>query len=82
MRRSDVAGQYGPHGFMMLLPRTSETGALGCCERLRALLEQPPSLRGPLRAYFGVAALDGAEETITTLLSRAEERLEEARSAN
>jgi GGDEF domain-containing protein len=80
-RRTDVAGQYGPHGFMMLLPRTAEPGALACCERLRTLLEQPPwPVHGPLRACFGVAGLDNVEEaTITKLLSRAEERLEAAR---
>jgi diguanylate cyclase (GGDEF)-like protein len=81
-RRSDVAGQYGPHGFMMVLPRTSEPGAVVFCERLRSLLEQDASpLRGPLRAYFGVAAVDTeAGTTITKLLRQAEERLEEAKS--
>jgi diguanylate cyclase (GGDEF)-like protein len=81
-RRSDVAGQYGPNGFMMVLPRTPEPAALGCCERLRTLLEQPASsLRGPLRACFGVAAVDAAEgASVTKLLSRAEERLEEAKT--
>ncbi len=81
-RRSDVAGQYGPHGFMMLLPRTAEQAALGCCDRLRTLLEEPPwPLRGPLRACFGVSGLEIEEgTTITKLLSRAEERLEEARA--
>ncbi len=81
--RSDVAGQYGPHGFMMVLPRTSAPGAFVFCERLRTLLEQDASpLRGPLRACFGVAAVDGEENTtITKLLRRAEERLEEAKES-
>ena len=81
-RRCDVGGQYGPHGFMLVLPQTPEPGAVGCCERLRSLLEQDASpLRGPLRACFGVAAVDAEEgTTITKLLSRAEGSLEEAKA--
>ncbi len=81
-RRCDVAGQYGPHGFMLVLPRTSEPAAFGCCARLRPLLEQPASpLRGPLRACFGVAVVEVEESTtIARLLRQAEERLEEAKT--
>jgi GGDEF domain-containing protein len=82
-RRCDVAGQYGLHGFMLLLPRGSEAEALGCCRRLRALLEQPPpgGPAPPAHACFGVAAFSPAAATAQGLLSRAEERLEEARQA-
>ena len=80
-RRCDVAGQYGAHGFMLVLPRTAEPAAVDCCRRLRTLLEQPAcELRGPLRACFGVAALEpDAGGTVTKLLRRAEERLEAAK---
>jgi diguanylate cyclase (GGDEF)-like protein len=81
-RRSDVAGQYGPNGFIMVLPRTPQSGARGCCRRLAALLEELPTpLRGPVRACFGLAAVDDEQRsTITMLLSRAEEDLEEAKN--
>jgi GGDEF domain-containing protein len=77
-RRCDVAGQYGLHGFMLLLPRGSEAEARGCCRRLRAMLEQLPG-GAAARAWFGVAAFSPATATAQRLLSRAEERLESAR---
>jgi diguanylate cyclase (GGDEF)-like protein len=80
-RRCDVAGQYGSHGFMLLLPRTGEAAALGLCRRLRQVLEEGPSGCGPLRACFGVAALEAEEGTsLTRLLRRAEDRLEAAKN--
>jgi GGDEF domain-containing protein len=80
-RRCDVAGQYGLHGFMVLLPRGGPAEALGCCRRLRRLLEQPSPGGRPLHACFGVAAFSAAADTAQGLLSRAEERLERARLA-
>ena len=80
-RRCDVAGQYGPQGFMLLLPRTTGAAGVGACRRLQAILESPPApLRGPIRACFGVAELHGTEPSaVKALLVRAEERLEQAR---
>jgi len=80
-RRCDVAGRYGLHGFMVLLPRGGEAEALGCCRRLRALLERPAEggPAPPLLAWFGVAGFSPAAATVQALLSRAEERLEKAR---
>ncbi len=79
-RRSDVAGQYGLQGFMMLLPQTDESGAAGCCGRLRQILEQPTETPGPLRVWFGVACFSPDTHSVKSLLSRAEERLERVRS--
>jgi diguanylate cyclase (GGDEF)-like protein len=78
-RRCDVAGQYGPHGFMLLLPGTAEPGAVSTCERLQQAFEQPP---GPLPvvASFGIAACAEAATTPTRVLSRAEERLEQGKA--
>jgi diguanylate cyclase (GGDEF)-like protein len=78
-RRSDVAGQYGLQGFMMLLPQTDENGAAGCCRRLRQILEEPAPTTGPfgpLRVWFGVACFSPNTHSVKGLLSRAEERLE------
>jgi diguanylate cyclase (GGDEF)-like protein len=78
-RRSDVAGQYGLQGFMMILPQTGEAGATGCCRRLRQLLEQPAETSGPfgpLRVDFGSACFSAEVSSVKSLLRRAEEHLE------
>jgi GGDEF domain-containing protein len=78
-RRSDVAGQYGLQGFIMLLPHTDEAGAAGCCRRLRKILEQPVQTTEPAgqpRVYFGLASFSPETTTLKSLLSRAEQRLE------
>ncbi|HTU22201.1 MAG TPA: diguanylate cyclase [Gemmataceae bacterium] len=83
-RRSDVAGQYGLQGFMLLLPQTNETGATGCCQRLRSLLEQSAvnsSSFGPLHVHFGIACFSSAARSVKSLLSRAEEQLEQRKLA-
>lgn len=84
-RRSDVAGRYGPHMFILLLAHTSEAGAAVCCRRLREVLEQPgepsPLPPGGLRTHFGLATYSAATPTLQRLLSSAEQRLEEAKKA-
>ncbi len=78
-RRSDVAGQYGLQGFMMLLPQTNEAGAVGCCRRLRPLLERPDQAAGPFgrrHVSFGIACFGPDTASVQSLLRRAEERLE------
>ncbi|UQN08469.1 diguanylate cyclase [Deinococcus sp. QL22] len=42
LRRSDVAGRYGGEELAVLLPHTSEAGALIIAERLRAAIEDLP----------------------------------------
>jgi diguanylate cyclase (GGDEF)-like protein len=76
-RRSDVAGQYGPHGFMLLLPRYTYEEAVACCLRLKAALE---SAATGGRVSFGVAAYSPAAPSAQALPRRAEERLEQAKA--
>lgn len=79
-RRCDVAGQYGPHGFMLLLPNTSDDGAAHCCRRIRVRLENRSATSlPPVHASFGVVSLSAEVTTAKGLLSRAEERLERAK---
>ncbi len=84
-RRCDVAGQYGPRGFMLLLPHTGNQGAADCCRRLQPILEHPAELpsgaQGPLQVRFGIATFSTHVSTATSLLGRAEERLELARTS-
>lgn len=75
-RRSDVAGQYGPDGFMLLLPHTAAAGAAHYCRRLRQLLEEAPA---PLLGCFGIAGASG-EATPKGLLRHAEEQLDRVRA--
>jgi diguanylate cyclase (GGDEF)-like protein len=83
-RRADVAGQYGPHGFMLLLVHTPEIGAEVFCSRLQKQIEQPDpegsTATAPNQAYFGIASYAPASASNPkALLSRAEVRLEEAK---
>jgi GGDEF domain-containing protein len=79
-RRCDVAGQYGPHGFMLLLPNTRGEGATVCCKRIRVRLEQPTESLPRVHAAFGVVSLSAEVSTVKGLLSRAEEQLERAKT--
>ncbi len=78
-RRSDVAGQYGCHGFMLLLPHTPDEGAKEFCRRLRHDLEgTPPGLPSfwRLHSALGTAGYSSEYRTPKSLLRLAEERLE------
>lgn len=83
-RRCDVAGQYGLNGFLLVLPHTTEQGAVHCCQRIRIRLEQPEATTtaslSPLHACFGMASISTEVSTIKGLLSRAEESLERAKA--
>lgn len=82
-RRSDVAGQYGPNGFMLLLGQTTEKGGLECCRRLRTFLEQPapvPEAGAAVRACFGLASTESGEHSPQAVLRLAEENLQAARN--
>jgi diguanylate cyclase (GGDEF)-like protein len=81
-RRTDVAGQYGPGGFILLLAHTPPAGAAVCCRRLRTVLEEgaaPSLLAGPIAAFFGISAYDTDHANSKSLLSRAEDCLARAR---
>jgi GGDEF domain-containing protein len=81
-RRCDVAGQYGPHGFMLLLASTAEKGAAACCRRIQAALERGPDPGPPpVGVTFGTATCHGDNASPKSLLRRAEESLEQARAA-
>jgi diguanylate cyclase (GGDEF)-like protein len=83
-RRCDVAGQYGPHGFMLLLPGATPVNAVGACRRLQSVLEEPPALEKTqlpsVQACFGLAAFSPSSATVKALLRQAEERLDRAKA--
>lgn len=82
-RACDVAGQYGPQGFLLLLVHTPKEGGVVCCRRLLHVLEQPEADGAsdpPLRAYFGLASMTEEAATPQRLLRTAEQNLEAAKS--
>jgi diguanylate cyclase (GGDEF)-like protein len=80
-RCCDVAGQYGPNGFLLLLVNTPAEGAHVCCRRLQqAVTAAPQGPHGRLRVHFGLATAS-SEPTSQNLLRRAEEQLEVAKAA-
>lgn len=78
-RRSDVAGQYGRRGFLMVLPQTTTEQAKGACQRLRRVLADPPHAAGRVHARLALAEAAGQDATVPALLRRAEENLQRAR---
>jgi hypothetical protein len=80
-RRCDVLGQYGPHGFMLLLVNTTAPGAEQCCRRIRrTLVADVRAGQGSIDAIFGLASCPSEGDDGKTLLSRAERALELTRS--
>jgi diguanylate cyclase (GGDEF)-like protein len=85
-RRCDVAGQYGPHGFILLLVHTPEEGGAVCCRRLQNALGQPgmPSegVGTSVQSFFGMASYTSTASTPQRLLGLAEHELETAKQAS
>jgi diguanylate cyclase (GGDEF)-like protein len=83
-RRSDVAGQYGMDGFMLLMVHTPVKGGLLCCRRLQQAIEHPQEpLPGPhahLHAFFGISGTGDGKMSAAGLLRSAEQNLEAARA--
>jgi len=83
-RRSDVAGQYGVGGFMLLMVHTPIKGGIYCCRRLLKSIEHPKDPpQGPhkgLHAYFGVSGTATGKTTAVAILRSAEQNLEAARA--
>jgi PleD family two-component response regulator len=84
-RRADVAGRYGPHGFMLLLVQTPEPNAVLGCQRLREAMEKAANSLSdtPLTLYvhMGIAGYAPEANSPKSLLSCAERRLEQAKAA-
>jgi diguanylate cyclase (GGDEF)-like protein len=84
-RGCDVAGQYGPGSFLLLLINTPAEGAVVCCRRLQRNLEQretPPAPHPSIQVCFGLATASADQSTWQSLLRRAEENLETAKAGN
>jgi diguanylate cyclase (GGDEF)-like protein/PAS domain S-box-containing protein len=84
LREEELAGRLGGEEFAVLLPETAPEGALAAAERLRERVAREPvaTAQGSLEVTvsIGVAEWREAEETVETLLIRADEALYAAKS--
>jgi len=86
LRGSDLLIRYGGDEFLAVLPETGPADAAALAEALRGLLAAEPARLGgivvPVRASFGVAAVDPTEESSDReVIHRADEALYEAKRA-
>lgn len=85
LRGIDVLGRLGGEEFAALLPETGLEAALQAAERLRVAVADMGLVHGgaPLAVTMslGVAQAAGAEETLDSLLKRADEALYEAKQS-
>jgi diguanylate cyclase (GGDEF)-like protein len=85
LRSADVFGRLGGEEFAFMLPETDIAGAAVFAERLRAALAaaEVPTSQGLVRftVSLGVAELSAEDQTLDSLLQRADERLYAAKQA-
>ena len=85
LRAGDTVGRYGGEKFLVLLPATGATGALGVAERLRqAIADHPMPLSDNrtlnVTASFGIAALTPPLTSVPAWLESADAMLYAAKS--
>ncbi|MBI3616332.1 MAG: GGDEF domain-containing protein [Candidatus Omnitrophica bacterium] len=76
-RAPDLVARYGGDEFVLLLPETDTAGALAVADRLRGAVAQLPF--APITLSIGVAVSPEDGTLIEMLLSKADERLYEAK---
>jgi diguanylate cyclase (GGDEF)-like protein len=83
LRTGDLAGRYGGEEFCVLLSHTREGQALSLDQRLRQCLrlQSAQDLDFPLEYSAGLAAMGKKDQTLDSLLHRADEALYEAKRA-
>ncbi|MGA8891539.1 MAG: diguanylate cyclase, partial [Anaeromyxobacteraceae bacterium] len=81
VRESDLVARWGGEEFAVVTPMTDGAGAVRLAEKLRGRLEAEPQAGfGRVTASFGVAELR-ADDTVQTMLRRADEALYAAKAA-
>ncbi len=79
VRGNDLVARLGGEEFAILLPDTTGRDAAAIAEDLRKAIASHPWAPGSLSASFGVAAADGAETDVTTLIEQADRALYHAK---
>ncbi|MCZ2127864.1 MAG: diguanylate cyclase [Anaerolineales bacterium] len=85
LRKVDIFARYGGEEFIALLPETELEQAVETAERIRQIVASS-SLESAqfdfgITASFGVAAFQGADDTLDHLIQRADQSLYEAKNA-
>jgi diguanylate cyclase (GGDEF)-like protein len=75
-RSADIFARYGGEEFIILTPETNMSGALIHAERLRNDIESYNfKTAGKITSSFGVAEFDAENDTVESLLERADKAL-------
>ncbi len=81
VRESDTVARWGGEEFALIAPMTTEEGAASLAEKLRSIMAATHlGPREPITASFGVAEMS-PDDTVETLLQRADEALYRAKQA-
>jgi polar amino acid transport system substrate-binding protein len=79
LRKSDIFGRWGGEEFLIILPETTKHEAIALAEKIRKLIEEYSfDTIGNITCSFGVSKLN-KEDISTTILSRVDCRLYEAK---
>ncbi|HEY5282327.1 MAG TPA: diguanylate cyclase [Polyangia bacterium] len=81
VRDTDLVARWGGEEFLVVLPETAYTGALICAEKIRAKVEALSEQIGIRITISGGVYQPGPGESLGDLLSRADERLYEAKNS-
>jgi diguanylate cyclase (GGDEF)-like protein len=79
LRRPDQLGRFGGEEFVVLLPETSLTEALGVAERIRAACAVP-GVYPSCTVSIGVATNSQGNDTVDTLIARADAAMYRAKT--
>lgn len=82
VRASDQLGRWGGEEFLVLCPDTDRAGAAALAEKIRLAIEQDRGICEPgLTASIGVAVSADDEETVDSLVARADAALYRAKES-
>ncbi len=85
LRSSDLLGRVGGEEFALLMPQTFLAGGFELAERIRSAVDNSSALSGGIEVRFtvsiGVVQWRGSEESVETLIARADDAMYSAKYA-